>query len=82
MSANHDPELEKLMADKFKALQAINTDPQQRANVLVQRYAKIIDKILLGSENYLEDFELLIKIREEAKSHGLQFEFDIKVHSI
>ena len=82
MSENLDPEMEKLMADKFKALQAINADPQQRANVLVQRYANIIDKILLGSENYKNDFELLTKIREEATAYGLKFEFDIKVQQI
>ncbi len=82
MSENTDPEMQKLMDQKFKALQAINADPQQRANVLVQRYVNIIDKILLGSENYKEDFELLVQIREEATAYGLKFEFDIKVQQI
>ncbi len=82
MSENTDPEMEKLMAAKFKKLQAINTDPQERANVLVQRYVNIIDKILLGSENYKEDFELLTQIREEATAFGLMFQFDVKVKTI
>ena len=70
------------MAAKFERLKAIQADPQERANVLVQRYANIIDKILLGSENYKNDFELLTKIREEATAYGLKFEFDIKVQQI
>ena len=82
MSENIDPEMEKLMAAKFKKLQAINSDPQERANVLVQRYVNIIDKILLGSENYKEDFELLTQIREEATAFGLMFQFDVKVKTI
>ena len=82
MSENQDPELQKLMDAKYKRIAEINSDPQERANVLVQRYVSVVDKIMLGTGNYNQDYEELTKIREEATRYGLSFEFDIKVKSI
>lgn len=77
-----DADMEAIMKKKFNDLLETNNDPQKRADVLIQRYVNIVDKIMLGTGNYKEDHEQLIQIREEATQLGLKFTFDIKVGQI
>jgi len=75
MSENTDVEFDEIMKKQFANLQETMSDPNKRANLLVQRYVAVLDRMLGGSKNYQADYEELIQIREQATAWGLKFTY-------
>lgn len=82
MSENTDPELQKLMDEKYKQISEMQNNPQARADILTKQYVDILDRLLGGTADYMKDYEELLKVRKHAKEWGLKFTFDVKVKSI
>ena len=56
----YDAEMDAIMKQKFAKLQETQQDPQARANLLVQKYVDVLDRLLGGTKTYDADYQFFI----------------------